>query len=147
MTHAEIMALKAGPKTDALVAEALGGHVHEWTIKRFGPSPGWGKDWYCKSCKKWGHKFSDDPPPAKASARDPARPYSTDIAAAYEAEEALPANKRQRYAEALHDISWESRPESVSPTLRYLCWSLSHASPLARSQAQLMVLTEGDQDD
>ena len=142
MARDEIMALETGPETDALVAEALGQHIHEWKTKRFGPSPGWGKDWYCERCGKWGHKFSDVPPPDKGCVK----PYSTDIAAAYEAEDALPVLKMEAYAGALEDVLkippvWDQARSLIHT------WRIAHAPPLDRCKALLMVLTEGGDDD
>ena len=117
MTHAEIMALKAGPVMDALVAEALGWQeVYTRGGWAFGVKPG-GRvtddSFECTPC------------------------YSTSTAASYEAEDALPEDKRGDFGNALKCVVEAGRPWKSTGENR---WLLAHASPLARCKALLMVL-------
>lgn len=116
MTHAEIMALEAGPETDALVARHTRWIVDKDSIRLPGIKPG--EDSY---------------------SRTPA--YSTSITEVYEAEEALPEDKRALFAGMLEDVVGV-------PTGGFPCyggidhWHIAHASPLDRCKALLITLTQ-----
>jgi len=142
MTHAEIMALEAGPETDALVGKAREIEpVLSWRV--YGPDdPG-------AFCYMAGSKREAEAWLAGTLERNPEswlkdhyvksyevyRPYSRDIAAAYEAEEALPEDKRRLYADALKQMTVPDR--AFGPDYY---WDFAHASPLDRCKALLMTL-------
>lgn len=128
MTRAEIMALRPGPETDALVAKAMGLCVHEYTIVERGEY-GRSDVWQCAKCgdRCW------------PSAGEVLQPYSTDIRAAFEMEERLSEHKRQAYAHAIDDVLYE-------PGIRgsEAIWRWVHASPLDRVKAFLIVMEDAE---
>jgi len=120
MTHAEIMALEAGPETDTLVAEAVNGDIQcEYDVVDT-------KGEVVKHVKQF--KF-----------------YSTKIAAAYEAEDALPEDKREAFAEALEDVLGIPPVWDTDRSLHHT-WVIAHAAPIDRCKGVLVALF-GEQDE
>lgn len=117
MTEAEIMALEAGPETDALVAD----WVMDWP-RRYDKRP----IFYPPKGRPRGV--------SRTRLRNNSLPFhpSTDIRHAYEAEEAVPKKERNRLSAVLQDVV--GRLYDIDS----VCWGMMHPSPLDRCKALLI---------
>ena len=132
MTQDEILAMKPGPGLSALVGEHVINECRH-DFERCGPN------FWNYQCRKCGMEDSNFVKKLHIVGED--KPYSTDIAAAFEAEEIAIEKDPAMYVHALASVVFGYNQVQDISDIKKLCL-LIHATPEQRCKAALLAVME-----